>query len=108
MAKYQDRRKSGFKAAVRYIEGETPQARHARRQRENTLNAETLRNYCRANGFRLTIGNENMHWQIKRGSLQIDWWPRTAKMVVNQRWKEGIHVHDIQQLKSYLDFARLL
>ena len=108
MGKYQDRRKSRFETDIGYIKGESPQARHDRRQNHNITNVEKIRNYCKANGFKFQVSNENMHWQIKRGNLQVDWWPRTAKMVVNQKWKQGIHVHDIKQLKSYLDFVLLL
>jgi hypothetical protein len=49
-----------------------------------------------------------MHWQVKRGPILIEWWPRTAKMVVNKQWNKGVHVHDVTQLKHYLDFIKLL
>ena len=108
MAKYRDNSKSKFKAQIRYIEGETPDARHDRRQQHNVNRLDRLRNYCKSNGFGLKVTNEEMHWQIKRGKIQIDWWPRSAKMIVNKQWSKGIHVHDTGQIICYLEFVKRL
>lgn len=108
MAKYRDKSKSKFKAQCQHIEGEATEDRHDRRQSHNVNRLQRLRNYCKKNRFQLKVTNEEMHWQIKRGTIQIDWWPRTAKMVVNQQWKQGIHVHDVGQIICYLEFVKRL
>lgn len=106
MAKYKDNSKSRFKAQIRHIDGEASGDRHDRRQLHNVGRLGRLRGYCNSNGFDLTVTNEEIHWQIKRGKITIDWWPRTAKMVVNKQWERGIHVHDVGQIICYLEFIK--
>jgi hypothetical protein len=60
------------------------------------------------NGFKFRVLNEGQHFQIERGVMVLDWWPRTAKMVVNKKWQQAIHVHDTKQIISYLAFLKLL
>lgn len=108
MAKYRDNTKSNLTTEMHKQQGEHPKDRHERRLQVNKEHADILRNYCQSNGWRFAIKNEGHHWQIRRGNLILDWYPATAKFVVNQQWEKGIHVHDITQIKSYLEFARLL
>jgi len=109
MAKYRDKTKTQLPAEIcKYKRDERSGDRHNRRLETNKQYADKLRNYCRSNGLSFEIKNEGLHWQIKRGEVTIDWWPSTAKMVVNQQYDQGIHVHDITQIKSYLNFAKLI
>lgn len=109
MAKYHDKTNSRIPAEVsKFQPGEQAKDRHERRLQTNKEYADILRNYCRSNGWRFDIKNEGHHWQMRRGKLILDWYPATAKLIVNQQWKKGIHVHDIGQIKSYLEFAKLL
>jgi len=109
MAKYRDKTKAQIPAEIcKYKIGEPASDRHNRRLETNKEHADKLKNYCRSNGFSLDIKNDGQHWQIKQGSITIDWWPSTAKMVINQQYDEGIHVHDISQVKAYLNFAKLI
>lgn len=109
MAKYRDKTTCKLPAeVVKFKKGEHPKIRHGRRLNENKEQADKLRNYCRSNGWGFDIKNEGHHWQMRRGDIIIDWFPATAKFIVNQQWTKGIHVHDITQVKSYLGFARLL
>ncbi len=109
MAKYRDRTKTRLPAEIsKYKAGENGKDRHARRLQTNHEYADVLRNYCKSNGWQFTITNEGHHWQIRRGKTIIDWFPVSAKFVVNKQWKKGVHVHDVAQVKSYLEFARLL
>ena len=49
-------------------------------------------------GVEFRLLNEGEHWQVKANDKAYDWWPRTAKLVINQNWKRGVHVHDYTQL----------
>jgi len=109
MAKYQDRFKTRIPAEIcKYKKGEDAKDRHARRIQTNNEHADKLRNFCKSNGFSIDIKNEGQHWQIKHNGITIDWWPATAKLVVNQQFDKGIHVHDISQVIAYLIFTKLL
>ena len=109
MAKYLDKTRTNLKAdSCKFQQGEDAKVRHDRRLQTNLANEENLRNYCKSNGFKFSIHNEGHHWQIRFGKTVLDWYPATAKLIVNKQWKVGIHVHDISQIKSYLNFAKLL
>jgi len=93
-----DTRSVGRSRAVPYIYGESPRARHDRRL-EAALGAQSrVRQWCGNAGVTLTIGNENHHWRFVGGNGCADWWPSSAKLVLDQQWDSGIHVHDIDQL----------
>lgn len=109
MAKYRDHTKSKLVAKyVKYNYNELSKERHDRRFQINVDNQSKLINYCKGNRFSLSIKNNNEHWVIKQGLNIIEWWPRTAKLIINKHWKKGIHVHDISQIISYLNFFKLL
>ena len=109
MAKYRDRSKCKVEAEIcKYKPGEQATDRHERRLLTNKSHADKLRNYCKSNGFSCEIKNEGHHWQIKRGNVTLDWWPSTAKLVINRQYNKGIHVHDISQVITYLNFLKLI
>ncbi len=33
----------------------------------------------------------------------VEWWPSSAKLVLNKQWSKGIHCHDWQQARDFLD-----
>ena len=95
--------KAGRSSIVPYRYGEPQEARHGRRQTEADARADTFRRQIENRGGSLAIKNEGMHWIIKgRNGFRAEWWPLTAKCVVNQQWSRGIHVHDTVQLAHYV------
>jgi hypothetical protein len=108
MGKYRDQTKCRLETEVKYDPNELPAERHDRRHFIAKRQSQRLGNYCRSNGFKFRVLNEGQHFQIERGVMVLDWWPRTAKMVVNKKWKQAIHVHDTKQIISYLAFLKLL
>jgi len=54
--------------------------------------------------LQLKISNDGHHWSFYAfnaapGDKQLfEWWPSSAKLVINKQWKKGIHVHDLSQL----------
>lgn len=108
MAKYQDRFNVGKSDICPKDKAESPKARHERRLGINLRCRQRLENFCKANGFRFTVKNEGHHWQMWLGKWQFDWWPSTAKLIINQQWEKGMHMHDYQQVTNVLKVAKLL
>ena len=97
--RFRDTRKAGRSSIVPYRYGEPASARHDRRQAEADARADTLRRQVENRGGTLAIKNEGMHWIVRgRNGFRAEWWPLTAKCVLNQNWRRGIHVHDTVQL----------
>jgi hypothetical protein len=99
MAKYHDKTKCKSEAEIiQYKGGEGWKKRHKRRLDANKEYLDKFRNWCEKKGFTFNIFNNNEHWQVKSATKVFDWWPRSAKLIINQQWKKGIHVHDYTQL----------
>lgn len=47
-----------------------------------------LEAWCDAHGWRMVIHNEGHHWQFRSRSQQVDWWPSSAKLVINEKWND--------------------
>lgn len=104
MAKYRDIRKSKHEPRIsKFVKGVPFKIRHAQRFLVNDNTADEFKEHCGKQGYVLRILNEGEHWQVKHGGNCFDWWPRTAKLVINQNWKNGIHVHDHTQLRKIIE-----
>lgn len=53
-------------------------------------------------GLTLDVMNGGQHWKIRKEGFVAEWWPSSAKLVVNKHWQNGIHVHDYKQVLSVL------
>lgn len=84
------------------MEGETADHRHARRAEAAHASEAELRAWCDANGWTFNKHNYGTHWAFRHGDIQADWWPNTAKLVIDKRWDRGIHCHDYQQVITFL------
>lgn len=89
---------AGRSRIVPYIKGEEPEQRHARRLRVNQELLEEAKDFCRQNDIVMAVSNEGHHWRFKLPWHTVDWWPSSAKMVVDKKWCKGKHVHDVRQL----------
>lgn len=104
MAKYQDRTKcEHYPEVSRYKRGEYGKVRHLRRLNLNKSRLDIFRKWCKEKGIEFRCLNHGEHWQMKVNGDCYDWWPRTAKLVINQKWKQGIHVHDYTQIMKILE-----
>ncbi len=83
-------------------DGEDFKDRHSRRLRSNLPHEEELREFANSRGITFTVKNKGHHWAFKRGNERLEWWPSTAKLVKNQKWKQGLHVYDHQQVLTLL------
>jgi len=104
MAKYCDTKKCRHETEVsKYKKGELAKDRHIRRLQENKERLDVFKKWCKDKGFEFRYLNNGEHWQVKAFDWCFDWWPRTAKLVIDQNYKHGIHVHDIVQFMKTLD-----
>lgn len=109
----QRRKKDKTKSAIRTKEcqfdhQEKSEDRHQRRLKLAIKHSDRLKGYCNHKGYELKISQEGKHFVINRKRLHIDWYPYSAKMIVNYQNGDGIHVHEVSQIISYLEFAWLL
>ena len=100
-----DRVSAGRSSIVPYRRGENFSARHSRRLSANLQYEMKVREWCQQNGFGLRITNEGHHWQVTRGEFLAEWWPSSAKLVIDKRWHGGIHCHDYKQALEIIQKA---
>lgn len=102
MARYSDIRGVGRSKLIPRKQGETPEVRHERRLKANLSMKATLAAWCCERGVSLNTTNGGHHWQF-RGKLLADWWPSSAKLVINTKYDRGLHVHDVTQVMCELE-----
>ena len=78
-------------------------SRHDRRRaKANRSNRSAGLAFASLGGW-LWVGNDGHHWKIVfPGGLVVEWWPASAKLVVNQNWPNGVHCHTWQKLWRYV------
>lgn len=98
MAKYHDRTRLGRSDVCPYILGESYSSRHSRRLQSALDHTQETRDALARLGYKLRVTNNSHHWSITDGRSVIQWWPSSAKIVINETWNRGIHAHDHIQL----------
>lgn len=83
--------------------GEDPKDRHDRRLRKNLANRDTVEGWCKGHGISIQIKNEGNHWIFTKDKKKVEWWPSSAKLVINKDWKNGIHTHGFDQVFGILE-----
>lgn len=76
--------------------------RRARRMGRNLAREETARQQAAALGFQLAVHNDGHHWLLRNGGFTAEWWPSSAKLVLNRDYGRNIHAHDWLQVLSAL------
>ncbi len=100
---YPDAHRASIKPTCKYILGEDYSERHARRLSENLSSIGNFSKWASSNGFNLCIMNDGHHWKIEGKGLLAEWWPSSAKLVINKKWAWGIHCHDVGQLIAEIE-----
>ncbi len=98
MSKYADVGSAGRSTTVPFVPGEGSGVRHDRRLTAAMDREAEARGLCEPRGVSLVVRNGGHHWQFRKGQRQVDWWPSSAKLIFNQRWKRGTHAHDLDQV----------
>ena len=110
MARYADADNAGRSARAPFRPGEQPASRHARRKAVAQRDHDALDAWCDEHGAILRVNNDGHHWIID-GIIHAEWWPSSAKLVIERQWQHGIHCHDvfqvIGQLNAYILSSRI-
>lgn len=101
--RYADKYNAGPSRAVPLIPGEAAMDRHYRRKISAMADERRARLALAAVGIEMSISNNGHHWRMFRSDLMApgffaEWWPSSAKLVINSRWRDGIHVHDVDRM----------
>lgn len=96
--RYGDRASAGGSRVVPYRRGESFQQRHERRLRVNAKSISWLRHWCCAHDIQFDVTNGQHHWSFRGDGWLVEWWPSSAKLIVDKEWDNGVHVHDWRQV----------
>lgn len=107
MAKYKDMNGLGKSKLCPKKKDELATDRHHRRKLFNSKRFTVVRDFCNEHGLRLKITNGFHHWQASKNGRVVEWWPSSAKVVIDKQWQKGIHVHDYKQFIAVLSWQRL-
>ncbi len=109
MAKYRDVGSAGPSKAVPFKADEEPHERHSRRLDYAKTKTEDIKARCSDKGVSLSVFNYGHHWVFVKNENKdslynrawrfpsVQWWPSSAKLIRDRRWRKGVHVHDIDQ-----------
>lgn len=104
------KRKHGFKRSLGSMEPVFDVKAAIRRRRErrmdrNLARERTARQWADKQGFEFAIHNDGHHWVLKKPGLFVEWWPSSAKLVLNRDYVHDFHIHDWQQVIAKLQSA---
>ena len=88
---------------VPYRQNESWQQRHERRLQFNVGREEAVRAWAQRHGIQLVISNHGHHWRFKRGRRTAEWWPSSARLVLQRDYQKDHHVHDHEQAMKILE-----
>lgn len=94
--------KSQYPPKIKYLPGEPGSQRHQRRLDFAIGLIPLVKRWAAQEGIELVILNQNNHWIWRKGKQRADWWPSSAKLVLNQDFDNGIHAHDPGQVAREL------
>jgi len=97
-----DKHNAGRSTIVHWKPGEDGGERHDRRLRENLHWRGKVEDLCNAWGISFEVKNSGHHWIFKHGKRVAEWWPSSAKLVLDKKWDSGIHTHDWSQVLDIL------
>lgn len=103
--RYRDKSKVGSRL-IKWLPGESASERHKRRLSLALDCRSNCEVFCGAHGIELEIKNDGHHWIFRTSRGVAEWWPSSAKLVLNKRWRNGIHVHDWEAVMGVV-LARL-
>lgn len=88
--------------SVRAPWAETHEERSKIRMDGATSDEAVLRQRVEKHGGTLSVKDYGNHFIIKIGNNVAEWWPSSAKLVIDKKWSKGIHAHDVEQVAKAL------
>jgi hypothetical protein len=77
--------------------------RRERRLSRNTNSANQAQAWAAQYGFTLRIHNEGHHWMWQKGAFVAEWWPSSAKLVLNRVYERDFHVPEWTGVIRFLE-----
>ena len=102
MAKYKDVKSTGRSTICPYVKGEAAGDRHRRRLKTSMDGYVETSAWCDEHGVRLKVTNGGHHWRASKDGIAVEWWPSSAKVIINKKWSRGTHVHDWKKFVAVL------
>lgn len=101
--KFPDKSSLGPSETCPFRKNESANRRHKRRLNTNLNMSEILNNWCTERGVIVQRTNHGHHWSLFKAGHLAEWWPSSAKLVFDKKWKKGIHCHDVHKLISAVE-----
>ena len=67
------------------------------------VQASVLTAYCQQNGITLEVKNDGHHWSMTKGTVLLEWWPNTGRLVRNKEWERAVKATSELQIACILD-----
>jgi hypothetical protein len=80
---------------------ESMRQRRARRMDRTARNESQVHDWARRHGCTLRVLNDGHHWLFEKGGFVAEWWPSSAKLVLNRDYTRDHHAphwHDVQRV----------
>jgi hypothetical protein len=77
--------------------------RRERRLNRNTNVAHEARTWADQHGFTLRVNNGEHHWIWQKGSFVAEWWPSSAKLVLNRDYARSFDAYDWTMVVPFLE-----
>lgn len=74
------------------------QDRRQKRMNRCLTDSKLFAAFCVAEGYELKIKNEGHHWIIKTKNHVIEWYPSSAKYILDRDYKNIKHIWKVDQL----------
>ena len=102
-----DKKFVGPSEVAPFVPGESAMERHARRKGIALASVPAFESWCEANDWKIEVKNNGHHWiMVHRDGTLAEWWPSSAKLVLEKRWNKGVHCHDVDQVRRVLEDQR--
>lgn len=102
--RFKDKFNVGKSSTVPYIESEGWKERHERRKSVAAQRMGEVNVWCQKHKWKFRVANNGHHWIFTtHESKMIEWFPSSGKLVIGKNWRNGFHVHDVQQLIELLE-----
>lgn len=102
-----DRHSVGPSTIAPLVPGESSMQRHARRMGVALESVPAFAEWAEREGWKIEIKNNGHHWiLVYQDGCLAEWWPSSAKLVIEKRWNQGWHCHDVNQVRQVLETQR--
>jgi len=77
--------------------------RRERRLGRNLTSGNRAKTWADQHGFALRINNEGHHWMWQKGQFVAEWWPSSAKLVLNRDYARSFDAYDWTGVVPFLE-----